>query len=107
MVYVTNDVVDLAPTVLVPKVNVNHDFYTLSVSISISVYVSGSLSELMQVYVHRLLVSNMQVNGGFYARLRVCMRVSTDTLGVVDGYHLWRLKTARNSEVKTGFNQGI
>lgn len=47
--------------------------------VCISVYVSGSLSELMQVYVHRLLVSNMQVNGGFYARLRMCMRVDTDT----------------------------
>ena len=33
----------------------------------------------MQVYVYRLLVSNMQVNGGFYARLRMCMRVDTDT----------------------------
>ncbi len=73
----------------------------------VSVYVSGSLSELMQVYVYRLLVSNMQVNGGFYARLHVCTRVSTDTLGVVDGYCLWWLKTARNSEVKTGFDQGI
>ena len=46
---------------------------------SISVYVSYSLSELMQVYVYRLLVSNMQVNGGFYARLRVCTCVDTDT----------------------------
>lgn len=81
--------------------------YTLSVSISISVYVSGSISELMQVYVYRLLVSNIQVNGGFYARLRVRLRVSTDTLGVVDGYCLWWLKTARNSEAKTDFEQGI
>lgn len=103
MVCVTNDVVDLAPTVLVPKVNVNHDFYTLSVSISISVYVyvSGSLSELMQVYVYRWLVSNMQVSKGFYARLRVCMRVSTDTLGVVDGYQVW---VAQNSTKKYGKN---
>ena len=73
----------------------------------ISVYVSYSLSELMKVYVYRLLVSNMQVKRGFYARLRVCTCVNTDTLGVVDGYRLWWLKTARNSEVKTGFNQGI
>lgn len=88
MVYVTNDVVDLLPTAMVPKVNAFHDSYTLSVSVSISVYVSYSISELMQVYVYRWLVSNMQVNGGFYARLHVCTRVSTDTLGVVDGYRL-------------------
>ena len=94
MVCVTNDVVDLAPTVLVPKVNVSHDFLPIFSMVCISVYVSGSLSELMQVYVHRLLVSNMQVNGGFYARLHVCMRVSTDTLGVVDGY---RVLAAQNS----------
>lgn len=47
--------------------------------VCISVYVSGSLSELIQVYVYRLLVSNMQVSSGFYARLRVCTRVDTDT----------------------------
>lgn len=55
---------------------------------SVSVYVSYSISELMQVYVYRWLVSNMQVKSGFYARLRAGVRVSTDTLGVVDGYRL-------------------
>ena len=81
-------------------------FY-LSFRWSISVYVSCSISELMQVYVYRLLVSNMQVNGGFYARLRVCTRVSTDTLGVADGYRMERHKTAQMEGAKTGSKQGI
>lgn len=79
MVCVTNDVVDLLPTAMVPKVNVSHDFLPIFSMVYVSVYVSGSLSELMQVYVYRLLVSNMQVNSDFYARLRMCMRVDTDT----------------------------
>lgn len=101
MVYVTNDVVDLAPTVLVPKVNVLHDFLPIFSMVCICLCVSYSLSELMQVYVYRLYVSNMQVKGGF-ARAYAC--VSTDTLGVVDGYRLeWR-EEAQNSASGGGKN---
>lgn len=45
--------------------------------------------------------------GWFYARLRVYTRVSTDTLGVVDGYRVLAAQNSANGGGKTGFDQGI
>ena len=73
----------------------------------VSVYVSGSLSELMQVYVYRLLVSNMQVNSDFYARLRVCMRVSTDTKVSWTATRWRRIKQHETVRQKQALNRGF
>lgn len=82
--------------------------------VCISVYVSGSLSELMQVYVYRLLVSNMQVNGGFYARLHVCTCVDTDTkvscraalASVAENRLIYALFDDRKQALNRGFDKG-